>query len=102
MAWTQLQHKVVKIRKARTCIMCFRKFEPGFSMCYSVGVLDGDFQQNYYCMTCDAIITIHARRYHEHEFTAGWVTEGLDKGETPEDYLARIQQGQAFQVVVKI
>lgn len=91
MAYTSLQHKIVKPQKDRQCIMCFRVTKKGQPMYYSAGVFDGEFQSHYCCLTCDAIFEIYSRRYREYEFDAGWVADGLNKGETPEDYLKKLK-----------
>jgi hypothetical protein len=72
--------------------MCLRKFEPKTPMYYNAVVMDLDFQQYYTCIACDSIAGISFGKYSTYEFSEGWVADELDEGETPEDFLKRINQ----------
>lgn len=81
---TVLKNMTVKIRKQQQCYSCFRKFRPGTIMNYWVGVND-DFYAVYSCLTCVEIMNMSS----EVEFEDGFVSEMLNKGETPEDMIER-------------
>jgi hypothetical protein len=51
------KHKVVQIRKDRTCYGCLDKFRAGQEMVHSVGTFSGDFFNQYLCKPCDAYLT---------------------------------------------
>lgn len=78
------KYKKVKVRKARQCFSCFRKFDIGAEMIYWAGKYEGDFCANYHCLTCDKIMDLDKESY---EFPEGYVDEWLNKGQTPEQLL---------------
>jgi hypothetical protein len=53
---TTLKHKIVKIRRPKICIGCATKGEKGQKMVYWVGVCEGEFQDSYWCLCCDAYL----------------------------------------------
>lgn len=51
-----LKHKKVKIRRPKRCVGCASQFDKGETMAYWVGICEGDFQDNYWCLPCDAYL----------------------------------------------
>lgn len=82
---TCLRSKTVVIRKDRQCWACYRKLPIGTAMNYYVGIYEGDFQTGYTCLACQEIMTISG----EDEFAEGYVSELLEKGESPEQFLEK-------------
>lgn len=81
-----LKYKLVTIRKQRKCYSCLRTYHPGNVLYYWVGLTEGDFGTAYCCPTCHEIMKLDS----ENEFPEGYVTEMLNKNETPEQLLARL------------
>lgn len=76
--------------------MCYRKFEPGSTLYYSAGIYEGEFCSCYICLTCDSIIKLVPT--DEEGYPEGFVFEGLNKDETPEMYLQRLQNDYSSQL----
>lgn len=85
-----LKNKDVKIRKARQCFSCLRKFEIGTVMNYWAGKADGDFYTNYSCLTCKEIMQLDP--YPDEGFPEGFVKEMLPKDFSPELYLSELKK----------
>ncbi len=78
---TTIAHRIIKkTRKVHQCSMCYRKFQPGTTMHYWVGIYEGDFCYSRCCVTCQQLID-HST---ESEFPEGFVYESLNKDQTPE------------------
>ncbi len=85
---TILQTKAVKVRKNRQCFSCLRVFPIGTQMTYQANIYEGDFCQVYWCETCGSIMNkFNGTDTASEGFPEGFVFEGLNKGQTPEDYL---------------
>lgn len=82
---TTLKQEIVRIRKPRKCLFCYRHFPIKTPMYYWVGVYEGVFQSHYHCLTCQEII----EKSDEYEFEEGYVFNSLDPDETPEQLLER-------------
>lgn len=91
MSWQTLKQKVVKIRIARICFGCYRKFEAGSEMNYCAAVDGGNFSSTYTCHTCNSVAIIDRENYDE-GYEEGFVKESLQNGEAPEQYLQRRQE----------
>lgn len=53
---TTLKYQQVKIKKDRICVGCASKFPKGSQMVYWVGICEGDFQANWWCLCCNAYL----------------------------------------------
>lgn len=83
---TTLSNKTVIIRKDRRCFSCYRKFPIGTEMKRWVGVYEGAINSSYSCITCVKIMEMDS----DHEFPDGYVSEMLNKNQTPEDLLIEL------------
>lgn len=87
-----LSTKVVKIRKARYCFGCCRKFEKGSQMECQVNVDGGDIGSIYSCLTCVKLyVKFQDWCFDMGESTEGCIVELLREteyqGKTPEQLL---------------
>jgi len=84
---TTLKDIIVKIRKQKHCFCCFRTFEVGTRMNYWVGVVEGDFNYAYSCLTCQEIMQLNKEDY----YPEGYVAEMMEENIIPENYLESLK-----------
>lgn len=96
---TTLKDKIVVIRKTRKCYSCYRIFDRGSEMRYWVGIYEGDFGYIYCCKTCVALM----KHYDDdgEGYPDGFVREMLDKGQTPEQLLLRLDGSNTKDISTK-
>jgi len=88
-----LSDKIVKTRKPHICSACLRRFEAGSRMRRQVNVED-EIVSWYECETCIQLLSRH-RGYFEDEYNYAWmgcVNNTLDRDQTPEDLLRKLDQ----------
>jgi hypothetical protein len=67
--------------------------EPGTMMYSWACVYDGQMNSGYTCKTCDEVANISREDYDMGEgFPEGYVGDGLNKGQTPEEYLIELKE----------
>lgn len=82
-----LSYKQVKTKKRHLCFSCLRYFPLNTLMYKWSCIYEGDFNYGYTCSTCDELHELSG----ENEFEEGFVREGLDKNQTPEQLLEKIK-----------
>ena len=90
-----LTDKWVVTRKPHQCIGCFRNFQPEERMRYWVGIYEGDFGSCYTCKTCHTCIAHLEPDAWGGGYEAGFVSDRLEKGQTPEQFLEELEAKKA-------
>lgn len=84
----QLKNKPVTTKKEHQCFACYRKFPAGTMMISWSSIYEGNFCNGYCCMTCEQIKGVWD---HDGEgYPEGFVADGLNQGQTPEQYLIEL------------
>lgn len=83
---------IKKTRKPHKCVLCLRIIPIGLRMRYWVGIHENDFHHSYCCTTCDEITKFSP----EYIYDEGYVTEMLEKGQTPEELLRYLHLIKAY------
>lgn len=88
-----LSDKIVTTRKDYICNLCYRKTDKGNKMRSQVNTYDG-IQQSRICLTCDELMKKHGKYISDDQnwFESGCVDQCLEKGETPEMLLQRLNK----------
>lgn len=89
-----LSDKVVITRKAHRCSACLRKFPKGTKMRTQVNTNDGLCVWRE-CPTCQELLSKHREHFeddYDHIVYGGDVLESLEKGQTPEQLLRKLDE----------
>jgi hypothetical protein len=91
-----LSDKIVTTRKPHMCSACMRTFDAGSRMRTQVNTYNG-FNTWRECGTCQELLSAHRSLFedgYDHVVPEGCVLEVLERGETPEQLLEKLNGGE--------
>ena len=82
MSYTELQSKLVKVRKPRSCEWCSERIEAGEQANYRAYVFDGDFMSGHMHPECHQAMLDYP---YQADLADGWVPGDFARGSTSDE-----------------